>query len=221
MIKRHCIFAVSGLHFKHITIVNDDSKVVTMMLQVAASHSIVIQPTLAFRMRLQVEASPMIIILTTLEAPSSVILTTLENIYRAGITYDRHLRSSKYFYSAGHRFYITSMVLTLFKLDQVIFGVGIDFFRFRFSAGFLFRGPGDKCSFLPGNTNWRGRGFSTVELLMEVACFVTKWITLTIPKAADLNKLVKKVNCTKPSLSVRVPCLNSLFFFVADGGKIS
>ncbi len=52
----------------HITIVNDDSIVVRMMVKVVAS--------------------PMIVILTTLEAPTIVILTTRYNIYGTGITYD-------------------------------------------------------------------------------------------------------------------------------------
>jgi len=77
------ISMTSGLCHKHITIVNDDSRVIRMMLQAVAS--------------------PTIGILTTLEASVIVILMTLESIYNAGVTYDRHLRSSKYFYSRGHR----------------------------------------------------------------------------------------------------------------------
>jgi hypothetical protein len=50
------------------------------------------------RMMLKVVASPTTIILMTLETPTIIILTTLENIYSTGITYDRHLRSSKYFF---------------------------------------------------------------------------------------------------------------------------
>ncbi len=52
---------ISGLYYKHITIVNDDSM-----------------------MTLQVVASPTIIILTTLE----VSFMLLANIYGRGITYD-------------------------------------------------------------------------------------------------------------------------------------
>jgi hypothetical protein len=47
-----------SLYYKHITIINDNTKVVRMMLQVLAS--------------------PTIIILTTLEAPTIIILITLE-----------------------------------------------------------------------------------------------------------------------------------------------
>ncbi len=56
--------STSGLYYKHITIVNDDFRVV--------------------RMTLQVVASPMIVILTTLE----VSFTLLENIYSTAITHD-------------------------------------------------------------------------------------------------------------------------------------
>jgi len=61
----------SGLYYKHITIVNDDSRVV--------------------RMTLQVVATPRIVILTTLEAHTIVILMTVWNTYSTGITYARHL----------------------------------------------------------------------------------------------------------------------------------
>jgi len=56
-----CILPTSGLYYKHITIVNDNS---TMMLQVVAS--------------------PMIIILTNLE----VSFMLLANIYSRGVTHD-------------------------------------------------------------------------------------------------------------------------------------
>ncbi len=56
---------------------------------------------------LQVVASSAIVILMTLKPPIIIILTTLEvsfllqiNIYSTGITYDHHLRASKYFYIA-------------------------------------------------------------------------------------------------------------------------
>ncbi len=49
-------------------------------------------------MTLQVVASPRIIILMTL----GVSFMLLENIYSTGVTYDRHLWSSKYFYITGH-----------------------------------------------------------------------------------------------------------------------
>ncbi len=60
-------------------IVNDDPRVIRMMLLVVVS--------------------PMIIILTTREVSYMV----LENIYSTGVTYNHHLWSSKYFYSTGHR----------------------------------------------------------------------------------------------------------------------
>ncbi len=72
----------SGLYYKHITISSDNSRVVWMTLQVVAS--------------------PIIIILMTLEAPTIVILTNLKNIHSIVVTYDHHLRLSKYFYSTGH-----------------------------------------------------------------------------------------------------------------------
>ncbi len=59
-------YLTCGLYYKHITIVNDDSIVVRMMVQVVAS--------------------PMNVILTTLEAPTIVILMTQYNIYGTGIT---------------------------------------------------------------------------------------------------------------------------------------
>ncbi len=57
---------ICGLYYKHITILIDDSRVARMMPKVVAS--------------------PMIVILTTLE--ESFML--LENIYSIGITYDDH-----------------------------------------------------------------------------------------------------------------------------------
>ncbi len=72
-----------GLYYKLITIVNDDSGVVRMMLQVVAST--------------------MIIILMTLEALTTIIPTTIENIYSIGLTYNQHLVASQYCYSTGHR----------------------------------------------------------------------------------------------------------------------
>ncbi len=60
-----------GLYYKHITIVNDDSRV--------------------NRMTLQDVATPRIVIQTTLEAHRIVILITLQNTYSTGITYARHL----------------------------------------------------------------------------------------------------------------------------------
>jgi hypothetical protein len=76
-----CIVILScGLYYKHTTIVNDDSRVI--------------------RMTLQVVASPTIVILMTLEAPMVIILMTLES---TGITYNCHLQSSKYFYITGYR----------------------------------------------------------------------------------------------------------------------
>jgi hypothetical protein len=77
----------SGLYYKHITIVNDESRVVG-------------------KLTLQIVASLMIVILMTVEVSfmfleSSIML--LENIFSTGITHDgRHLQSS-YFYSTGHR----------------------------------------------------------------------------------------------------------------------
>ncbi len=62
-----------GLYHKHVMIVNENSRVVRMMLQV--------------------ELSPTIIILMTIEAPVIVILMNLENFYSTAITYNRHLRS--------------------------------------------------------------------------------------------------------------------------------
>jgi hypothetical protein len=59
----------SGLYYKHFTIVNDDSRVVTMMLQVVAS--------------------PTIVILMTPE----LSLVLLENIYSTDVTCDLHLQS--------------------------------------------------------------------------------------------------------------------------------
>jgi hypothetical protein len=60
-----------GLCYKHITIVNDDSRTVILT-------------TLDSRMMLQVVASPMIIILITLE----VSFRLLENIYSTGVNHD-------------------------------------------------------------------------------------------------------------------------------------
>jgi hypothetical protein len=54
-------------------------------------------------MTLQVVASPTVIILMTLEAPTMFTLMALDNIYGTGVTYDRHLRLSKCVYSRGHR----------------------------------------------------------------------------------------------------------------------
>jgi hypothetical protein len=68
-----------GLYYKHITIVNGDSRVV--------------------RMTSQVMASPTMVILTTLV----VSFMLLENIYSTDITYNSHLRLSKYFYCTGLR----------------------------------------------------------------------------------------------------------------------
>ncbi len=59
-------------------IVNDDSRVVRMMLQVVASHTTVILMTL------------------------DLLFMFLENIKSTGITHDRHLQLSKYFYRTGH-----------------------------------------------------------------------------------------------------------------------
>ncbi len=60
-----CEYATSGLYYKHITIINDDSI-----------------------MTLRVVASPTIVILTTLEV-SFMLLT---NIYSRGVTHeDRHV----------------------------------------------------------------------------------------------------------------------------------
>jgi hypothetical protein len=64
---------VSGLYYKHNTIVNDDSRVVRMMLQVVAP--------------------PTIVILTALE----VSIMLLNNIYSIDITHDnRHMVSIIY-----------------------------------------------------------------------------------------------------------------------------
>ena len=61
--------STSGLYYKHITIVNDDFRVV--------------------RMTLQVVASPMIVILTTLE----VSFMPLKIIYSKGIIHDERHRT--------------------------------------------------------------------------------------------------------------------------------
>jgi hypothetical protein len=80
-----CIFnKLIGLYYKHITIVNDDSRVIWMMLQVVATTTIVI--------------------LTTLE----VSFMLLENIYSTSVTYDCNLWSSKYFYSTEAVFLVVS-----------------------------------------------------------------------------------------------------------------
>ncbi len=63
----------SGLYYKHITTINDDSRVVRMMLQVVESHTITILTALG------------------------VSFMLLENIYCTIITYNRHLQSLKYF----------------------------------------------------------------------------------------------------------------------------
>jgi hypothetical protein len=68
---------ICGLYYKDIIIANDDSRVI--------------------RKTLQVVASPMIVILTTLE----VSFMLLDNIYTKGIPYDHHLQSSRYSYSPG------------------------------------------------------------------------------------------------------------------------
>ncbi len=54
-------------------------------------------PLQASEVTLQVVASPMIIILTTLE----VSFVLLDNIYSTGITHDDHHLRSSYFYSTG------------------------------------------------------------------------------------------------------------------------
>ncbi len=81
----------SGLYYKHITIVNANTRVVKMVLQVVAS--------------------PMIVILVTLEAS----FTLIENIYSAGVTHDnQHMTIIIYFkdrpqvpYSRHFNFFIT------------------------------------------------------------------------------------------------------------------
>ncbi len=77
--RHYKTFYPRGLYYKHIRIVNDDSRVI--------------------RMTLQAVASPMIVIMTTLEVSSCMLLG---NIHSTGITCDYHLQSSKYFYSPGH-----------------------------------------------------------------------------------------------------------------------
>ena len=63
----------SGVYYKHITIVNDDSRVIILTLQVVAS--------------------PTIVILKTLE----VSFMLLENIYSTGTTHDdRHMTNVIY-----------------------------------------------------------------------------------------------------------------------------
>ncbi len=62
-----------GLYYKHIMIINDDSRVV--------------------RITILVVTSPTIVILRTL----GVSFMLLENIYSTGITYDHHLRSPNFF----------------------------------------------------------------------------------------------------------------------------
>ncbi len=59
-------YLTCGLYYIHITIVNDDSRIV--------------------RMTLQIVALPTLIILMCLEAPMIVILTTQYNICGTGIT---------------------------------------------------------------------------------------------------------------------------------------
>jgi hypothetical protein len=56
---------------------------------------------LVIRMALQLGASLMIIILTTLEVLFELSIMLLESIYSTGITHDHHLRLS-YFNSRGH-----------------------------------------------------------------------------------------------------------------------
>ncbi len=55
------------------------------------------------RITLQVVLSPMSITLMTL----GVSFMLVENFCSTGITYDRHFQSSKYFYSTGHWFKIS------------------------------------------------------------------------------------------------------------------
>jgi hypothetical protein len=64
----------SGLFYTHITIVNDDFRVIILM-------------TRLIRMMFQVVASPMVAILTTLP-PLEVSYMLLENIYSIGATHD-------------------------------------------------------------------------------------------------------------------------------------
>ncbi len=52
-------------------------------------------------MMLKMVSSPTIVILTAPE----VSFMLPENVYSTGVSYDLHLRLSKYFYSIGHRFY--------------------------------------------------------------------------------------------------------------------
>jgi hypothetical protein len=66
-----------GLYCKHITIINDDSRVVRIMLQFVASATNVM--------------------LTTLGPLAIATLMPLENIYSTGITYDCHLNHQKCF----------------------------------------------------------------------------------------------------------------------------
>ncbi len=56
----------------------------------------------------------------------------------------------------------------------------------------------------PGNTIWRGR-LSTVDLLIEVTCFVKWYIKFSVEKAATINWLVEEVNGTEPSPSLSFP----------------
>ncbi len=73
------------LYCKHITILNDVCRVNRMMLHIGAS--------------------PMIVILMTLEAPMIITLLILEIFYSTGIIYDHHLRLSKYFNGTGYWWY--------------------------------------------------------------------------------------------------------------------
>ncbi len=82
----------SDRYYKHFMIVIDNSRVIRMMLQIVAS--------------------PMIIILMTLEAPTNVIQTTLENIYSTGVTYDHHLGSSLMILTYNHHLWSSLMIVT-------------------------------------------------------------------------------------------------------------
>ncbi len=57
---------------------------------------------------------------------------------------------------------------------------------------------------MQGNLTER-EGFSTVDLLIKAACFVTKVNGIFSIKAADINLYTRRSTFTEPSPSVRIP----------------
>ncbi len=75
-----------GLYYNNITIINDTSRVIRMMLQLGVSLRNITLMTTEVSFKLLVSSSML-----------------LENIYSSGVTHDDHHLRSSYFYSTGQR----------------------------------------------------------------------------------------------------------------------